>query len=52
MTEWRFLSSADRMATDDFDGSFYGLALPDEVLKKIYYENAVRAFPALRDETV
>ena len=27
----------------------YGLALPDEVLKKIYYKNAVRIVPGLRE---
>ena len=50
--EWRFLNNPDKMETDEFDGSFYGLALPDEVLKKIYYENALRAFPRLKSKTV
>jgi predicted TIM-barrel fold metal-dependent hydrolase len=45
--EWRFLSSPDKMVTDDFKGSFYGLALPDNILKKIYLENALRAFPLI-----
>jgi hypothetical protein len=25
----------------------YGLALPDEVLKKVYYKNALRIIPGL-----
>jgi len=28
----------------------YGLALPDEVLKKVYYKNALRLFPGLSSE--
>ncbi|HRE80707.1 MAG TPA: amidohydrolase family protein [Opitutaceae bacterium] len=28
----------------------YGLALPDDVLKKIYYKNALRLFPGLSAE--
>jgi predicted TIM-barrel fold metal-dependent hydrolase len=25
----------------------YGLNLPDEVLKKVYYENALKLFPSI-----
>ena len=30
--------------------NIYGLGLPDEVLRKIYHENAVRIIPGLRDK--
>jgi uncharacterized protein len=58
---WRFLESDD----EDFDHPaqmlssrgaplqgrwrIYGVFLPDEVLKKIYYENALKYLPSVRD---
>ncbi|MET0536075.1 MAG: amidohydrolase family protein [Steroidobacter sp.] len=46
LADWRFLSGADRLRSDDFDASFRGLALPRDVLDKIYYGNAQRLFPS------
>lgn len=54
---WRFLETWD----ENFPYSekpfppqgfwnIYGVALPDEVLRKIYFENALRLLPALREK--
>ncbi len=47
LMEWRFLHAKEEMSTPEFEGSFYGLGLPENVLQKIYYKNALRAFPKL-----
>lgn len=52
---WRFLETWDENFPYE-DNPFppqgfwniYGLGLPDEVLKKVYYENAVRLIPAIK----
>ena len=53
---WRFLESDDEYfpySEKDFPPqglwNIYGLSLPDEVLRKVYSENAVRVIPALKD---
>lgn len=48
LRDWRFLSTNDLMHIDDFDGVFYGLGLQEEVLYKIYYENAVKVFKQIQ----
>ena len=55
---FRFLETYDEhFIPPDYDGTFgrhrwriCGLGLPDEVLKKIYYENALTLIPGLREE--
>jgi predicted TIM-barrel fold metal-dependent hydrolase len=44
--DWRFLSGNEELRSPEFDGAFQGLALPREVIDKIYRENARRMFPA------
>jgi predicted TIM-barrel fold metal-dependent hydrolase len=43
--DWRFLTSADTLNSAEFGGSFRGLALPRDVIDKIYSGNARRLFP-------
>jgi predicted TIM-barrel fold metal-dependent hydrolase len=43
--DWRFLSSNEELRSTEFDGAFHGLALPREVIDKIYRDNARRMFP-------
>ncbi len=43
--DWRFLNTDDEMRSEDFDGTFHGLALPREVVDKIYRLNARKMFP-------
>jgi predicted TIM-barrel fold metal-dependent hydrolase len=46
LDDWRFLVTAEPLQSSDFDGEFTGLALPREVIDKIYHRNARRLFPA------
>ena len=43
--DWRFLAGDAELRSDQFDAPFRGLALPPEVIDKIYRENALRVFP-------
>ena len=55
---FRFLETFDEyFIPPDYDGTFkrhrwrvYGLGLPDEVLRKIYFENALKLIPGLRED--
>jgi predicted TIM-barrel fold metal-dependent hydrolase len=40
--DWRYLSTADEMTSNDVNGSFRGLALARPILEKIYYQNAAK----------
>jgi hypothetical protein len=42
LDDWKYFTSKDKMTSDKFHGTFEGLQLPKEVIRKIYYENAVR----------
>jgi predicted TIM-barrel fold metal-dependent hydrolase len=46
LDDWRFLTSADAMRSEDFAGAFSGLRLPKKVVDKIYRRNAQRLFPS------
>lgn len=53
---WRFLETRDEYfpyAENDFPPQglwrIYGLGLPDDVLRKVYYENASRLIPGVRE---
>jgi predicted TIM-barrel fold metal-dependent hydrolase len=46
LNDWRFLSGDTELRSDEFDTPFKGLALPKEVLNKIYHANARRLFPS------
>lgn len=43
--DWRFLTSHRTLHSPDFAATFHGLALPREVIDKIYRLNARRMFP-------
>ena len=54
---WRFLETYDEFfpyAENPFPPqgmwNIYGLGLPDEVLRKIYYQNAARIIPSVREK--
>jgi len=40
--DWKYFATGDRMRSDQFRGTFEGLQLPKEVVRKIYSENAVK----------
>ncbi|MET0498361.1 MAG: amidohydrolase family protein [Steroidobacteraceae bacterium] len=43
--DWSFLAGTQTLRSDEFAASFQGLALPREVIDKIYSGNARRIFP-------
>jgi predicted TIM-barrel fold metal-dependent hydrolase len=45
LADWRFLAGDSALHSDDFEGSFRGLALPRSVLDKVYRDNARKLFP-------
>jgi len=45
LEDWRFLSSAEPMRSQDFEAGFSGLKLPRQVVDKIYRGNAEALFP-------
>jgi predicted TIM-barrel fold metal-dependent hydrolase len=45
LRDWRFLNTDMRMRSTEFASVFCGLALPQEVVDKIYRLNAERMFP-------
>jgi predicted TIM-barrel fold metal-dependent hydrolase len=54
---WRFLETDDEYfpySEKDFPPqgfwNIYGVQLPDDVLKKVYHENAIRLLPAIREK--
>lgn len=44
MNDWKFFVTDETMNSEAVNGSFQGLALPKEVVDKIYYSNAVKWF--------
>ena len=42
LDDWKYFTSNDKMTSDKFRGTFTGLQLPKEVVRKIYSENAIR----------
>ena len=45
LEDWRFLTGDAELKSADFDAAFRGLALPRNVVDKIYCRNAQRLFP-------
>lgn len=45
--DWKYFVSNEDMTVSDFDGKFKGLALPQKVVKKIYFTNAKKWFPGI-----
>ena len=50
--DWRFLTSADPLHSQDFDATFRGLHLPSVVVDKIYRRNAEKLFPGAWNQAV
>jgi predicted TIM-barrel fold metal-dependent hydrolase len=46
LDDWRFLSGSAELRSEEFDAPFQGLALPRDVLNKVYHANARRLFPS------
>lgn len=44
LSDWRFLTTEDKMRVSNIEGDFYGLNLPKPVIDKIYRDNAKKIF--------
>ena len=47
LSDWEYFTTDNMMTQDDKVKEYQGLKLPVSVLKKIYYENAMRLYPGL-----
>eukprot|EP01059_Diplonema_ambulator_P023074 TRINITY_DN3847_c0_g2_i1.p2 TRINITY_DN3847_c0_g2~~TRINITY_DN3847_c0_g2_i1.p2 ORF type:complete len:367 (+),score=158.42 TRINITY_DN3847_c0_g2_i1:1181-2281(+) len=47
-SDWKFLATDEALSCPEVNGEYRGLALPEYVLRKVYYTNALRWFPTLR----
>ena len=46
--DWQFFTTDDLLETEEIDGQFKGIKLPVEILKKLYYNNALKYYPVLQ----
>ena len=46
-SQWQFFTQTNMQNTWEVYGPFKGLGLPKEVIDKIYFRNAIRAYPSL-----
>ena len=46
-TDWRYFSTGEEMTSPHVNGPFNGLNLDNDILTKIYAENAIKWFPGL-----
>jgi len=44
-SDWKYFSATDEMTSPNVEGSFRGLGLSKDVLKKIYHDNAMKWYP-------
>lgn len=47
LSHWDYFATDKTLTSAQVDHKFKGLALPESVLRKIYYKNAIKWFPAL-----
>ncbi len=47
-----FFRSSQKITIPEFSGNFTGLSLPQDVLEKIYFKNALRAFPSINEAAI
>ena len=47
LEHWRYFTTDEEMTSKYVDGSFLGLKLPGNVLRKLYFENAKKWFPGM-----
>ena len=45
--DWKYFATNEPMDSPNVDASFTGLGLDKEILKKIYYANAVKWYPGI-----
>eukprot|EP01060_Flectonema_neradi_P012851 TRINITY_DN19632_c0_g1_i1.p1 TRINITY_DN19632_c0_g1~~TRINITY_DN19632_c0_g1_i1.p1 ORF type:complete len:383 (+),score=52.12 TRINITY_DN19632_c0_g1_i1:40-1149(+) len=47
LSDWLFLSTSRELTCPEVNGTYKGLNLPDAVLDKVYWRNAIRWFPKM-----
>ncbi len=47
VNDWKFLTSNDYCESTEVDGSFKGIYLPEEILYKLYFDNAKKIYSRL-----
>jgi len=45
--DWEYFTTDNTMSSGNLNKPFQGLNLPDDVVKKIYFENAKKCYPGL-----
>lgn len=48
-SDWKFFTTNNKMKVDQFDDKYKGLALPDNIVVKIYRENALKWYPKIKN---
>jgi predicted TIM-barrel fold metal-dependent hydrolase len=51
-SEWDFFASNKVMEAHQFDGKFKGLDLPDDIIVKLYRDNALKWYPRLKNKMI
>ncbi len=49
ISQWRFLTQNDVQHAEEVKGTFKGMGLPKKVIDKIYFHNALSAYPQLSE---
>jgi hypothetical protein len=52
LDDWKYFTSDEKMSSDKFRGTFEGLLLPKEVVRKIYSENAIKWYNLNVNQTI
>jgi predicted TIM-barrel fold metal-dependent hydrolase len=45
--DWKYFATSETMDSPNVNGSFKGLGLDKKILKKIYYDNAIKWYPGI-----
>jgi predicted TIM-barrel fold metal-dependent hydrolase len=48
LRDWDYFATNKLLASPDVDNEFQGLSLPQEILRKIYYDNAKHWYPGIK----
>ncbi|MFC2114928.1 amidohydrolase family protein [Bacteroidota bacterium] len=45
--DWKYFATDETMDSPNFDGSFRGLGLDEDILRKLYFDNALKWYPGI-----
>jgi predicted TIM-barrel fold metal-dependent hydrolase len=46
-SDWKYFATNEAMGSPNVDGKFDGLGLNEKILRKIYYDNAIKWYPGI-----